>query len=345
MRVHVAAVLSGITLAVTFSLTMTALPAQDGWKDLKGDWVPELKVRGWLNTPDEKAPTTTSMKGKVWLLMFFMTTSSDCMERVVELSKLHEKHFDSGFRALVISNEPLRELRATLVQKNKVSCWIGSDFTNETFKGFLEKDAFAIPKLFLMDVEGRVIANQVPSDKLLKKLLSRVFDVALGKDLEPELDTVSTAYELGAYGGAFTAAARFLEDKDEAIAKDAKFVREKVTAYATFRKRAMEEDLGVLPPDQQFGKLLLLRAEFLGLEIEKWAEEQLKPLRQDKKIKSEKNAWSKLESALERELKKFDSSYQRKQAVKLYRSIFKKYSKTVAGRIAEARLDKMVEAN
>ncbi|MEE9125953.1 MAG: hypothetical protein V3U11_02330, partial [Planctomycetota bacterium] len=59
----------------------------------------------------------------------------------------------------------------------------------------------------------------------------------------------------------------------------------------------------------------------------------------------ERNAWNKLEVALERELKRFDSSYQRKQAVKLYRSIFKKYSKTVAGRIAEARLDKMLEAN
>ena len=32
-----ATVLPGLALALV-------LPAQDGWKDLKGDWVPELKV-------------------------------------------------------------------------------------------------------------------------------------------------------------------------------------------------------------------------------------------------------------------------------------------------------------
>ena len=337
MRAPFATVLPGLALALAL-----VLPAQDGWKDLKGDWVPELKVRSWLNT-DEKVPTTTSMKGKVWLLMFFVS-NEECIGRVAELSKLHDKHFDAGFRVLAISNEPFRDLQEKIVQKAKATFWVGSDLSNETFRGFLEKDQFAIPKFFLMDVEGRVVATDVPTEKLLKRLLSRVFEVALGKDLEPELVTVSAAYEVGAYGGAWQAATKFLTGKDEAVVKDARFVREKVEAYAAFRKRAMEEDLGVLPVEQQFGKLLLLRAEFLGMDPQKWADEQLKPLRLDNKIKSEKNAWAKLESALERELKKFESSYQRKQAVKLYRSIVKKYPKTQAAHIAESRLDKMAEA-
>jgi len=335
MRAPFALVLSGLALALV-------LPAQDGWKDLKGDWVPELKVRSWLNT-DDKVPTTTSMKGKVWLLMFFQC-NEECIGRVAELSKLHDKHFDAGFRVLAISNEPFRDLKEKVVAKAKASFWVGSDLSNDTFKGFLEKDQFAIPKFFLVDVEGRVVATDVPSEKVLKKLLSRVFEIKLGKELEPELVTVTTAYEVGAYGGAWQAATKFLTDKDEAVVKDAKFLRARVEAYAAFRKRGMQEDLGVLPPEQQFGKLLLLRSEFLGMELQTWADEQLKPLRLDKKIKSEKNVWAKLESALDRELKKFDSSYQRKQAVKLYRSIVKKYAKTEAGLIAESRLDKMAEA-
>ena len=48
------------------------LPAQDGWKDLNGKPVPELKVVDWLNT-DSAAPTSASLKGKVWLLEFFGT--------------------------------------------------------------------------------------------------------------------------------------------------------------------------------------------------------------------------------------------------------------------------------
>ena len=215
---------------------------------------------------------------------------------------------------------------------------------NDTFKMFLENhDKFEIPKLFLVDVDGKVVSNDVPSEKLLTKLLSRVFDVALGKDLEPELDALTTAYEVGAYGGAWKVAEKFLNDKDESVAKDARFVREKVEAYAAFRKKAMEEDLGILPPGEQFGKLLLLRSEFLGMELQTWADEQLKPLRLEKKIKADKNAWNKLESALEKELKRFDNRYQRKLAVKLYKSIKKKYGKTVAAHIADARLDKLEE--
>ncbi|MHC4921068.1 MAG: peroxiredoxin family protein [Planctomycetota bacterium] len=337
MRAHVA----GLTLTFALSLAI-ALPAQDGWQKLTGDWVPELKVKAWLNTPDGKVPTTTSLKGKVWLLMFFLASDDGCLAQIPELQKLHDKHFDAGFRVLAISNEPLRDLQEKVVGKHKATFWIGSDFSNDTFKGFLENEKqFVIPKLFLVDVEGKVVGNKVPSEKLMQKLPSRVFDIAPGKDLEPELEILDTAYGRGAYGGAWQAAAKFLSNKDEAVAKDAKFVREKVEAYAAFRKKTMAEDLGVLMPAQQFGKLLLLRSEFLGMELQKWADEQLKPLRLDKKIKSEKNAWAKLESALERELKKFNSSYQRKQAVKLYRSIMKKYAKTEAAHIAEARLDKM----
>ena len=168
MRVPVTLSL-GLSLTLSLILTGT-LTAQDGWKDLKGDWVPELKAKAWLNTPDEMAPTTTSMKGKVWLLMFFMATRGDCLEKVVEVSKLHDKHFKAGFRVLAISNEPLRDLKENVVQKHKATCWIGSDFSNETFKGFLVKEAFAIPKFFLVDVEGRVVAVDIPSDRLLKKL-------------------------------------------------------------------------------------------------------------------------------------------------------------------------------
>lgn len=318
------------------------LPAQDGWKDLAGDWVPELKVRSWLNT-DGKVPTTTSLKGKVWLLMFFVC-NEECIGRMAELSKLHDTYFDKGFRVLAISNAPYRDLQEEVVQKAKATCWVGSDLSNETFKGFLEKDQFAIPKFFLVDVEGRVVGNEVPSEKVLKKLLSRVFDIALGKELEPELVKVGNAYQAGAYGGAWQEATRFLKGKDEAVVKDARFVREKVEAYAAFRKRAMEEDLDVLPVERQFGKLLLLRSEFLGMELQKWADEKLGALRSDKKIKSAKNAWDKLQTALERELKQFDSSYQRKRAVKLYQSIVKKYPRTEPARIATSRLDKMPEA-
>lgn len=342
MLCRLSTLLCGLALALAFA-PAGALPAQDGWKDLKDDWVPELKVRSWINTGDT-VPTTTSMKGKVWLLAFFLTNNSEFMDRVAELSKLHDQHFAAGFRVLAISNEPLRDLEENVVQKAKASFWVGSDLGNETFKGFLEKDQFAIPKLFLVDVEGRVVGNDVPAEKVLKKLLSRVFDTALGKDLEPELAPVGAAYEVGAYGGAWQAAGKLLKDKDEAVAKDALFVREKVEAYAAFRKRAMEEDLGVLPVEQQFGRLLLLRSEFLGMELQQWADEKLKPLRLDKQVKAEKNAWDKLESALERELKKPDSSYQRKQAVKLYQSIVQKYPRTQPARISASRLDRMPEA-
>ena len=95
-----------VPLALALVLTMaTFLPAQ-GWKKLEGDWVPELKVRSWLNT-DDKAPTTTSMKGKVWLLMFFQC-NEECLGKIAELSKLHDKHFKAGFRVLAISNDILR---------------------------------------------------------------------------------------------------------------------------------------------------------------------------------------------------------------------------------------------
>ncbi len=58
---------------VTPLLVLTGyLPAQDGWKDLTGKPVPELKVVDWLNT-DSAAPTSASLKGKVWLLEFFGT--------------------------------------------------------------------------------------------------------------------------------------------------------------------------------------------------------------------------------------------------------------------------------
>ena len=48
------------------------LSAQSGWKDLTGKPVPAVTAAAWLNTNGQK-PTSTTMKGKVWLIEFFAT--------------------------------------------------------------------------------------------------------------------------------------------------------------------------------------------------------------------------------------------------------------------------------
>ncbi len=53
------------------TLTMS-LGAQSAWKNLDGKAVPQVAAAAWLNTKGAQ-PTSTTLRGKVWLIEFFAT--------------------------------------------------------------------------------------------------------------------------------------------------------------------------------------------------------------------------------------------------------------------------------
>ena len=61
------------SIVFMLALGSTSASAGDGWKNLNGKPVPALEATGWLNCPEQNVSPAT-LKGKVWLLVFFGTS-------------------------------------------------------------------------------------------------------------------------------------------------------------------------------------------------------------------------------------------------------------------------------
>jgi hypothetical protein len=168
--------------------------------------------------------------------------------------------------------------------------------------------------------------------------LQRVFEPALGRTLHAGLADASADYERGAAGAAWLAAEKALAAPDEALAKDAAYLREKVEKYSAWQRERIERALAEQKWPDAMGDLLVFETRFEGMDCAAWAKARIAALAKEPDIHSDRFAWDKLRKALAKEMKGADSASARKSAVFAYSAIVKAHASSPAARIASERI-------
>ncbi len=331
-----------IALAAGLALGVTP-PAQSGWLDMMGEPVPEISARTWYDAGSEHSEplSAASLKGKVWLLEFFLCSSAPCMAKVVPLSRLHDKFKDRGFRVVAISENRGSTLRK-MMEQHKPTYYIGWDPEDETRRRFSTFGAISFPRFYLINARGEIVGHDIPSEAALETLLEDVFDSALPQ-LHDGLKAAVDAFEWGAYGAAHAAAQALTESEDPAIAADAAKLIAHVEKLAEHKRTELEyaREKNGLYADIAYGRLLCMEFEFDGLALAEWAKKERKKLQRDDRVKEHKRAWSKLEDAIEREMKGRTQASHLRRARQLYDDTIEKAKYEEPGKIAIQRLERL----
>ncbi len=225
------------------------------------------------------------------------------MRKVGDLSKLHAKYFDLGLRVVAITSEPSEIIEEEMLRSKKVKYWIGCDPENKTMDAYKEKGSVGIPKTYLIDASGRVVGDEIPTEEQLQQLLEAGFDGSLLPALHADLGPARTAYVRGAFGEAWKSAQVMASSQDEALGKDAAFLKGRVEAYAKFLQGLAESSLQKKMPGRAYGLWLALAHRFEGTEAARAAQAKLKELKSDPSVKKELGAWRDFETVLERDVK------------------------------------------
>jgi len=257
--------------------------------------------------------------------------------RVGNLQELHAKYYDQGFRVVAIADEPPDEVQQVMSDKG-ARYWIGVDTDQTTLQRYAGEGSLPLPQFYLVDVEGVVVSNEMPDETTIEAQLKRVFEPALGRELNEKLASAREDYDRGAAGAAWVAAGKHLESEDEALAADATFLREKVERYAAWQREKIELALSRGQNAEAMGELLVFEVRFDGMEVASWASERIQTLEKDEEIHAERFAWDKLRKALRKEAKGVKSRGARQSAVYAYQKVVKSHPGTVAAKIAEERI-------
>lgn len=319
---------------------------ETNWRNMLGKPAPEITADAWLNV-DGPPPSRDRLQGKVWLLAFYGAISADerfLWPELAKLDELHRKYFARGFRVIAISYEEAGKLRAELVEQRGTKIWIGSDPQRKTQDRCVidPEEGVVYPRFLLVDVSGKVVGQAIPTRAEVESLLEKTFDPALERELRPELAKVRALYEGGAYGAAHRLAGRLVESKDRKVAEDARYVRKKVEDYAAFWRTAAEFELREADPNVAYGRLLVARHRFAGLDVARWAPAKLRELAKVRRVKDQRKAWKLFEKALKRDVSSAGTG--KKATIDLYEDVVKKHPWTRAGWLARKRLEELGES-
>ncbi|MGQ0613888.1 MAG: hypothetical protein ACT4PV_09150 [Planctomycetaceae bacterium] len=260
------------------------------------------------------------------------------MAQVGHLSELHEKYYAKGLRVIAISDEPSSTLKSKLIDAKSPKYWVASDPDRATVAGFIEAGRRGIPHSYIVDANGTVVGSGIPNEQQIEELLKAAFDPSLGRDLHPALKPLQKAYEKGDIGKAWAGAARYLENSDGEISRDAQFLREKAEAFAAWRRKLVEGALEAKEYGSAYADLKMLLVDYSGMEVATWAADQKKILDDDPVVEKELKGWEALEKARALEQKAEGKEKKLGPARSAYKSIVKKYPDTRAAKMAEEAL-------
>ena len=132
-----------------------------------GAIAPEIK----LKSPDGKLIALSSLKGKVVLLDFWASWCRPCRVENPNVVKLYNKYKDRGFTIYSVSLDQNKDKWMAAITKDQLT-WSNhvSELTGWKSSAGNKYGVSSIPKTFLIDANGKIIAYDLRGNDLEKKL-------------------------------------------------------------------------------------------------------------------------------------------------------------------------------
>jgi thiol-disulfide isomerase/thioredoxin len=113
---------------------------------------------------------TKSLKGKWILIDFWASWCGPCRAQLPELRKIYEENRKSNFEIIGVSIDEVKAKWLNALDKENLN-WINVN-DNNGFEGAIavKYNVDAIPKNYLINPEGKIIAENIEMSELEKKL-------------------------------------------------------------------------------------------------------------------------------------------------------------------------------
>lgn len=160
-------------ILIALLLNISIISSQTGAK--VGDAPPGLSVEGWL----KGEPVTSFEKGKVYLLEFWGTWCSPCIENIPHLSTIEEKYSAKGMIVIGAAThefngiEGLDKFMKKRGDDMKYRVAYDTDYSmqRDWDNGTTGGDNFRLPICFLIDKSTKIVFIGHPSDETLDALI------------------------------------------------------------------------------------------------------------------------------------------------------------------------------
>tara|TARA_B100000579_G_C22747184_1_gene812133 strand:- start:588 stop:1274 length:687 start_codon:yes stop_codon:yes gene_type:complete len=124
-----------------------------------------------LKSPDGKFIALSSLKGKVVLLDFWASWCRPCRAENPNLVRLYNKYKDKGFTVYSVSLDQNKDKWMAAITQDQLT-WLNhvSELTGWRSSAGNKYGVSSIPKTFLIDAKGKIIAYDLRGNDLEKKL-------------------------------------------------------------------------------------------------------------------------------------------------------------------------------
>jgi thiol-disulfide isomerase/thioredoxin len=131
-----------------------------------GDEAPEIT----LKSPDDKVIALSSMKGKIVLLDFWASWCGPCRAENPNVVRAYNKYKDKGFEVFSVSLDKDKNAWLGAIAKDGMPWTHVSDLKFWQSEAAATYSVSAIPATFLLDRNGKIIAQNLRGEALDKKL-------------------------------------------------------------------------------------------------------------------------------------------------------------------------------
>ncbi len=122
-------------------------------------------------TPEGSEFKLSDLKGKIVLLDFWASWCGPCRRVNPEMVRLHNKYKDKGFDILGVSLDKKKAQWVNAIEKDKLDWHHISDLGGWNSKLAATYGVSSIPRTFLLDKDGKVIAENLKGPNLEKKIV------------------------------------------------------------------------------------------------------------------------------------------------------------------------------
>lgn len=123
-----------------------------------------------LISPDGKHISLSSLRGNYVLLDFWASWCGPCLREVPNIKKVYERYHDKGFEILSVSLDDKKENWEQAITRNQLNWLHVSSLKGWKCPVAELYNVTAVPSMFLIDKEGRILSNKARGEILENEL-------------------------------------------------------------------------------------------------------------------------------------------------------------------------------